>query len=234
MGYKNYLSQYTISDNWAAHIKRGSLGGVDFMCHVGTPILAPTNGIVKQIVGTGTGGWYVQLWHEDGSRDEFLHLSKFGAKGKVKQGDIIGYSGGVKGAPGSGSSTGAHVHWHLILRNGKRVNPLVYVDGVGALSGTAKSSKLSGWAGIQKYLKANYGYAGVIDGKPGTMTYKALQKFMRQYGYEGSIDGIPGAATWMAVQRWLKRYYGYTGVVDGIVGSMTKTAIQRAGKALGA
>lgn len=234
MGYKNFLSKYRITANWTAHLKRGSLGGIDFATPVGTPILAPTDGTVKQIVGKGTGGWYVQLWHKDGSHDEFLHLSKFAAKGKVKQGDIIGYSGGALGAAGSGSSTGPHVHWHLILKDGRRVNPLVYVDGVGALIGTSKPKRLTGWAGIQKYLKTHYGYKGAIDGKPNVDTYKALQKFMTQYGYSGVIDGIPGAMTWKAVQRWLKRYYGYNGAVDGIVGNMTKAALDRAGKELGA
>lgn len=234
MSYKNYLAGRTISDNWADHIKRGSLGGIDYAVPVGTPVKAPCDGTVKQIAGSGSGGYYVQLWHKDGSHDEFLHLSKFAAKGKVKQGDIIGYSGGAKGAVGAGSSTGPHVHWHLILKNGKRVNPLPYVDGAGAASGTAKPAKLSGWAGIQKYLKANYGYSGVIDGNPGVLTYKALQKFMRKYGYNGAVDGIAGVNTWKAVQTWLKRYYGYNGAIDGEPGSLTKAAIERAGKALGA
>lgn len=234
MSYKNYLSKFRITDNWAAHIKRGSLGGVDFAAPVGTPIPAPCDGTVKQIAGSGSGGYYVQLWHSDGSHDEFLHLSKFSVRGAVRQGDIIGYSGGAKGAVGAGSSTGPHIHWHLILKNGKRVDPLLYVDGAGASSGTAKPAKLTGWAGIQKYLKANYGYSGEIDGIPGLLTYKALQKFMRQYGYNGAIDGIAGANTWKAVQRWLQRYYGYQGAIDGIVGNMTKAALDRAGKELGA
>lgn len=45
---------------------------------------------------------------------------------RVTQGQLLGYSGGVANEPGSGSSTGAHIHWH-INDNGTVVDPAVYV-----------------------------------------------------------------------------------------------------------
>jgi murein DD-endopeptidase len=130
--YKNMLSKYKISDGWKEHIARGSLGGIDFAVPVGTPILAPAKGRIENTPNNGTGGNTVTLWHETpglglGYHDQFLHLSKFVKPGHYNQGDIIGYSGGKAGAPGAGSSTGPHIHWHLILPNGKRVNPLSYL-----------------------------------------------------------------------------------------------------------
>lgn len=225
MPYKNMLSQYPISDGWAAHVARGSLGGIDFACGVGTPIPAPTDGRVENIPNNGSGGNTVNLYHADGKKDQFMHLSRFVNPGNYKQGQIIGYSGGKAGAPGSGSSTGPHIHWHLILPGGRRVNPLEYVDGAGPVV-------LSGWKGLQAYLKRHYGYGGPIDGIAGPNTWKSMQNFVKQYGYNGPIDGLPGPNTWKAVQRFLNRYYGYTGAIDGIAGPMTNAALTRAGAAL--
>ena len=230
MSYKNMLANYPISDGWAQHVARGSLGGIDFVAGVGTPVLAPTDGRLENVQSTGTAGWYVKFWHQDGSgkRDEFMHLSRFVNAGYYKQGDVIGYSGGKAGAPGAGSSTGPHIHWHLILSNGKRVNPLDYVDGKSPVS------TLGGWKGLQAWLKSQYGYAGPIDGIPGPNTWKAMQRFVKaSYGYTGVVDGIPGPKTWKATQTWLNRYYGYNGAIDGIPGPMTNAALNRAGNELG-
>lgn len=227
--YINTLAQYRISDGWASHIARGSLGGVDFACAVGTPIPAPCDGKITNVPNNGTGGHTVNLWHADGSRDQFMHLSRFVAEGNVKQGDIIGYSGGKKGAPGAGSSTGPHIHWHYILKSGKRVNPLEYTG-----KSAPAAAKLTGWKGIQSYLKKAWDYSGSVDGVPGPLTWKSMQRMLKKnYGYLGPIDGDPGKGTWKATQRWLARYYGYNGAIDGIPGPQTKAALDRAGSALG-
>jgi len=232
MSYINTLAQYRITDGWAAHRARGSLGGVDFACAVGTPIPAPCDGKITNIANNGTGGHTVNLWHADGSRDQFMHLSGFVKEGNVKQGDIIGYSGGKKGAPGAGSSTGPHIHWHYILKNGTRVNPLEYVGK--KEDAPAKPAKLSGWKGIQSYLKKNWDYSGAIDGIPGQITWKSMQRMVKKhYGYMGPVNGIPGKNTWKATQKWLARYYGYNGAIDGIPGPRTNAALERAGADLG-
>lgn len=133
MSYKNPYSKSRISDGWAEHRARGSLGGIDYAVPVGTPIYAPAQGWIENVKGSGSGGWYVRLHHGEGGLgkgwiDEFLHLSKFVRKGHYKQGDIIGYSGGKVGHPGAGASTGPHIHWHLINPKGVRVNPQKYFD----------------------------------------------------------------------------------------------------------
>ena len=228
MSYINTLAKYPITDGWAAHIARGSRGGVDFACPVGTPIPAPCDGIISNMANNGSAGHTVTLQHADGSKDQFMHLSRFVKEGRVKQGDIIGYSGGKKGAPGAGSSTGPHIHWHYILKTGKRVNPLEYVGK------TPTPGKLSGWKGIQSYLKKNWDYSGVVDGVPGPLTWKSMQRMLkRHYGYNGPVNGTPGKYTWKATQRWLARYYGYNGAIDGVPGPRTNAALERAGADLG-
>lgn len=224
MTYTNHLSKYRVSDGWEAHLKRGSSGGIDYAVPVGTPIPAPAAGTITNTPNNGSGGNTVTIKHGNGMRSQFLHLSKFVPAGSYKQGDIIGYSGGAKGAPGSGSSTGPHIHFHLILANGTRVNPLNYIG-----QDFDKQPAIAGWTGIQRFLVKSYGYKGAIDGIPGVLTWKALQTLLaKSYGYKGTVDGIPGPLTWKATQSWL-REYGYKGAIDGIPGPMTFAALDRAG-----
>ncbi|WP_459711265.1 GH25 family lysozyme [Actinophytocola sp. KF-1] len=82
------------------------------------------------------------------------------------------------------------------------------------------------WQRAQHWLSMAWGYTGPIDGVPGTYTYMALQRAMREYGYTGPVDGVPGVNTWSAVQR-LGRQWGYTGPVDGVMGPHSWRAFAR-------
>lgn len=91
----------------------GELGGkphlgVDIPVPVGTPILAPFSGLVTTRQGEDGGNEVILV--SPGLTVWFFHCSKFGKTGNVRMGDIIGFSGGKKGADGSGTSTGPHVH----------------------------------------------------------------------------------------------------------------------------
>lgn len=133
MAKYNYLTKYQKGDNWQTHRNRRppSLGGDDFKMKVGTPIYAHFDGKFKRKLFNGTGGHTGVIEGKNVSM-EYMHLSKFVAthNSNVKMGDLIAYSGGAKGAPGSGSSTGPHLHIHGI-KNGVRVpytNLLVEID----------------------------------------------------------------------------------------------------------
>jgi hypothetical protein len=125
----NPFSAYPITDTWEGHLSRGSLGGIDFGMPVGTALPACGAGTILNTPYNGTGGHTVTIRHADGYRSQYLHLSQFLlADGtSVNAGDIVGLSGGAAGAPGSGSSTGPHVHWHMIDPAGTRISPLVYI-----------------------------------------------------------------------------------------------------------
>lgn len=227
MSYVNPFTGYRMSDNWAQHIARGSAGGIDYAMPVGTPITAPCDGRLENWNSGGGAGYVARFYHEDGTnqRDEFLHLSRFQKPGYYKQGQVIGFSGGAKGAPGAGTSTGPHVHWHLILGNGQRVSPLDFLNN--------GPTALSGWKGIQSYLSRHWGYKSMIDGVAGPDTWRAMQRFLASgWGYRGKIDGAPGPESWKATQRWLAKWYGYTGKIDGLAGPLTNAAIVRAGAAV--
>ncbi|MFF8616613.1 peptidoglycan DD-metalloendopeptidase family protein [Streptomyces sp. NPDC015350] len=220
----NPFSGYPMTDGWWEHINRGSLGGIDYAMGVGTALPAAGAGVVTNIPYNGTGGHTVTITHSDGYRTQYMHLSEFRLSDgtSVGRGEIVGYSGGAAGAPGSGSSTGPHVHWHLITPGGTRVNPLDHLGGGGGglPKTTTEQDGIPGpvmWKRTQNWLRIESGYTGPIDGAPGPNTYAALQRNMRGWGYTGPIDGAPGPNTWAAVQR-LAAAHGYTGPVDGVMG----------------
>ncbi len=223
-GFYNPFTAYPITGTWQEHIDRGSLGGIDYGMGVGTALPAAGGGVVTNIPYNGTGGHTVTIQHDNGYRTQYMHLSQFSlASGtRVGMGAVVGLSGGAAGAPGSGNSTGPHLHWHMVNPSGARINPLTYLGGGGGglPKTTTEQDGVPGpimWKRAQNWLRLEHGYAGPIDGVPGVNTYAALQRAMRGYGYAGPIDGVPGVNTWAAVQR-LAAQWGYTGPIDGVMG----------------
>ena len=190
--YTNYFDGARISDGWQDHLNRGSLGGIDYVVGVGTPIKAPTDGRTINIPNNGSGGHTVTLYHANGFRTQFMHLSRFVNDGNVKQGDIIGYTGGAKGSDGAGSSTGPHCHTHLITNGGTRVNPLKYVgqDFSGSVNASSGSSSAKN---IQTLLNSAGGYGLVVDGEIGPKTLGAIKDFQSKHGLV--VDGVVGPIT---------------------------------------
>lgn len=223
VSFYNPFSGYRITGTWQQHLDRGSLGGIDYGMNVGTRLPAAGGGTVRNLPNNGTGGHTVTIHHDNGYRTQYMHLSAFlladGAV--VGTGGIVGLSGGAPGAPGSGSSTGPHVHWHMIDPAGRRINPLTYLGGGGLPKTSTEQDGVPGpvmWQRAQNWLRIQSGYTGPIDGVPGVGTYAALQRNLRDHwGYTGPIDGAPGPNTWAAVQR-LARAHGYTGPIDGVMG----------------
>lgn len=99
--------------------------GLDIMVKEGEFIFAPFDGTVVQFPNMKEGGNTIHFTCTTDKKYmmRFLHLSKFGASGNVKQGQIIGYTGNT------GISSGPHLHLdisidHLILdRLGNFVDP---------------------------------------------------------------------------------------------------------------
>lgn len=225
---------YPVTGGWQDHIDRGSLGGIDFGMGVGTELPACGGGVVSNIPENGTGGHTVTIQHDNGYRTQYLHLSQFLLDNgtRVGAGGIVGLSGGEPGAPGSGESTGPHLHWHMIDPNGTRINPLDYLGGGGGglpKTGTEQDGVpgVVFWQRAQHWLSVESGYTGPIDGAPGPNTYAALQRNLSDHwGYTGPIDGQPGTQTWAALQR-LAAGYGYTGPIDGAMGPNSWRAVAR-------
>jgi murein DD-endopeptidase MepM/ murein hydrolase activator NlpD len=110
--------------------------GVDIATPVGTPVYARAGGTVDFARQQGNYGNVIQINFGGGVTARYGHLQRFNVKpgDVVDAGDIVGFSGGARGAPGSGDSTGPHLHYEERV-GGRAVNPLttkVNIDEVGA------------------------------------------------------------------------------------------------------
>ena len=99
--------------------------GIDLTASTGTPIYATGDGVVR-VAGRNPEGYsgygvVVEIDHGFGFRTLYAHMSTTMVKSgqKVKRGEQIGTVGS------SGMSTGAHLHYEVIL-NGKKVDPVFY------------------------------------------------------------------------------------------------------------
>ena len=95
--------------------------GVDWGAPMGTPIFAAGNGTIEEIGLKGGYGKYVRIRHANGYETAYGHMTAF-ARGldvgsHVRQGQIIGFVGS------SGLSTGAHVHFEILV-NDRFVDPM--------------------------------------------------------------------------------------------------------------
>ena len=107
----------------------GPHSGLDIATPMGSPVVAARSGYVARVVFDGSSrlGW-IMIVHGDGLATVYMHLSGVGVTADqfVKQGEVIGRSGGLPGTPGSGLSTGAHLHFEVRL-NGIPTNPANYL-----------------------------------------------------------------------------------------------------------
>ena len=132
------LDQHILTQGW--YYNDGSLHqAVDLRTQNGTdykrPVYAAEEGTVDQTqdwdghtkTGMQSYGNMVRIRHDPYNgktlQTRYAHLSSYCVKvgQKVKEGELIGYSGVT------GNVFGAHLHFEVIL-NGKRTNPLVWLD----------------------------------------------------------------------------------------------------------
>ena len=127
-------------------LKTRQHNGVDFRASVGTPVKSVFSGIVQGVGNTDEnnarfkkegkpvcvsyGGWILTK-HGNGLTSVYAHLSATIAKSgqSVEAGEVIGYSGGMPGAYGSGYSTGPHLHLGLFASQGVEIRPLTSSKG---------------------------------------------------------------------------------------------------------
>jgi murein DD-endopeptidase MepM/ murein hydrolase activator NlpD len=95
--------------------------GIDYAGPTGLPIVAAGNGTVIKAGWDSGYGRRVEIQHANGYVTTYNHMSAFGRNiqpgTRVRQGAIIGYVGS------SGLSTGAHLHYEVIV-NERYVDPL--------------------------------------------------------------------------------------------------------------
>lgn len=137
---------------WRTHPILGTRkfhNGVDLRAPQGTPIQAPASGTVVSVINNDVCGYGLIVQHE-GLRTGYCHLSRIDVKkgAKVRAGQRLGLSGGRKGSPGAGRSTGAHLHWIVYVKKGgkwKHTDPMLHLGEGGTawptLAGLFESAK---------------------------------------------------------------------------------------------
>ena len=103
--------------------------GTDFRASMGTPVRSMLAGVIEGIGNTDNQrgcysyGRWVLIKHDNGLTSIYAHLSAslVQKSQKVTTGQIIGYSGGVPGANGSGYSKGQHLHVGLFASQGVEI-----------------------------------------------------------------------------------------------------------------
>ena len=96
--------------------------GLDISARMGSPIIAPADGVVSSIGKDYGFGTLVTISHGYGLKTKYAHLSKVLVKNgqAVKRGQKIALMGNT------GRSTGPHLHYEVHLK-GVPVNPLHYI-----------------------------------------------------------------------------------------------------------
>jgi murein DD-endopeptidase MepM/ murein hydrolase activator NlpD len=97
---------------------RGMHNGTDFGVPVGTPVVAPDDGVVFQSGPAGDAGIMVSI-NSGSAQHKLMHLSQTKVRPgeKVKKGQVVGLSGNT------GLSTGPHLHWSKHVASGP-VDPM--------------------------------------------------------------------------------------------------------------
>ena len=105
--------------------------GVDIGVPVGTQVLSPMDGVVElaDFNNNKLCGATIDIDYGNGFWSRFCHMSRIDVKkgDVVKQGQVVGLSGGKVGAPGAGNSKGPHLHYTL-KKNGQKVDPIEYIN----------------------------------------------------------------------------------------------------------
>jgi len=101
--------------------------GTDIAIDQGSPVFSAAEGVAFLAHDGGATGYsYVLVGHRGGYATLYGHLSQISVMSgqDLRQGELIGLSGGAIGAHGSGpTTTGPHLHFEVI-RSGENVNPL--------------------------------------------------------------------------------------------------------------
>lgn len=232
------MRKHPITHNWKKH------HGIDYG---GTfPVLASQDGIVAHIGWSPRGGGNVVIVkHASNLFTVYYHGKE---RTKLKKGDRVMAGDVIYTSGSTGASTGPHLHFEVRSPTrlwGQTKDPAIYmtdaqipednsdiVPSTGGPENFYAGLKVDGrlgrrtWKGWQEALKDRHGFRGIIDGRPGTMTWTAVQKSTGKH-YKGKIDGISGPLTRKAVQLRLRDLGYYDMAIDGVWGRGTISALQR-------
>jgi len=119
-------SQFRITSNFNTNRGGRPHKSIDMAVPSGTPVYSPANGRVVSARDTSPNacGGFIKIDHAN-LVTKFCHLRKWvvSVGQYVKQGDLIGYTGGGRSDPYRGRSTGPHLHYEILNKEGLALNP---------------------------------------------------------------------------------------------------------------
>ena len=118
-----------VNSQYGAKRKYETHPGVDLKAQSGTEIKSPSDGkVIDAKFKDGGCGGTIQIQHNSGFTSRFCHCKDIivNIGQEVKQGEVVGLSGGKKGDKGAGNSQGEHLHFEL-KKDGKLVDPMDYI-----------------------------------------------------------------------------------------------------------
>ncbi|MFW6345000.1 MAG: peptidoglycan DD-metalloendopeptidase family protein [Halomonas sp.] len=120
-----FEGRYRLSSNFNPRRKHPVTGrvsphkGTDFAMPIGTPITAPSDGVVEKVSKHFAAGRYLVIRHDNGYRTRYLHLSK----PLVSRGDRVSMGERIALSGNTGRSTGPHLHYEVLVNN-NQVDPM--------------------------------------------------------------------------------------------------------------
>ena len=101
--------------------------GIDLANRIGTPIVSAADGVVIE-AGTASGfGLWVRVQHGDGTVTVYGHVNDYVVREgqRVKAGQLIAHMGN------RGQSTGPHLHFEVWDSEGRKMNPIPWLNNRG-------------------------------------------------------------------------------------------------------
>lgn len=193
--------------------------GTDYKARSGTQALAIADGTVSKVKpNQGRCGGTIIIKHSNGYKSSYCHMKRITVKkgDSVKQGQLIGYTGGGSKDYGRGNSMGAHLHFGLRL-NGKWVDPEKYIDKSNVLAGGTETRP--------EGMIAQFGDG--LDG-PISQEVKDIQQKLEDLNYllpRHGVDGKFGPETQATVEAFQEDHLN---TVTGVVDKETFAALQDA------
>lgn len=177
--------------------------GVDLGLPVGIRLYAPFAGVFRRRTDSQY-GWYWRI-EASGIVTRGAHLSRFIAAdgARVAPGELVALSGGKQGAPGSGNSSGPHLHFEYESA-GQKLDPMK-AGRLGSLFHEAEEDDVltdddKKW--IQRLVvsaannQANAIVRALLDGSTGNAAYvnpavEPLKTLVAQYSLKAVKGAIP-------------------------------------------
>ena len=151
--------------------------GLDLGVQSGTQVLAPQDGTIKTAQTTqGNCGGLIEITHADNITTRYCHLKQINVKSgqTIKAGQVIGLSGGAANDYGKGLSTGAHLHFEVLVGT-QFVDPEKYLSGKAAVfTGDTSSDSSNSSNSSNSYNFSNDGTTSMT--KPSYVMYKPNQQ----------------------------------------------------------